>query len=198
MMYGTMTQKKKLENSINFINPVPPKKQRAIVVWMYTSMISLFGILAVMSHTYLEKQRDVRRLHADITVLKQQVSGFEDSAQNKRTLIEQKESLTKEFAELKQVMRSWIPFTVVYGLAPILPHDVRLTQVSITETSLSIEGISRDVYALNAFTEKLDTIPSVKKAHLASLASRETDTGDLTTQFCVKAIVEPTEAQLQW
>lgn len=169
--------------SINFINPIPPRKQKAFIHWFIVSL-SLLGttILGIgfLHYRYLSA---LSQASYDVEVLQSETT-------TGRSLFEQKQQHEKNIAQLETRMRMLqtlknsdvTTLELFQHLTQATPSDICLTSLELSQPSekksesekqqtILIKGLSRTSAAITTFLTKVTAHPSLTTVRITNLTS---------------------------
>lgn len=166
--------------SINFISPVPPKKQQAFALWVYFSFCILALLLAALALLYLRHRNLHTQIASDLEELKKASSLFETYVEQKKALLQEKVMLEERINKLRACTNNAkIPQEFLTNLASITPPSVCLETVQGTlGGTMLIEGVTRDAQAVTSFLNLLNNCPQLSDLTLLSLTPSEEKSPD--------------------
>lgn len=177
--------------SINFINPVPPKKHREVSLWLSSSLVLSICVATVLGY-YSYSVYHVQQEHEqELVQLRVCSNQLETCIAYKKTTTQQRLDLQeriKTLSTMKARMRT--PHTFLSLIADAIPQQVCLTHISgAPEKEIEIEGVAKTARAITQFLKNLQSSNQANDIHLAGLKTIE-DTKRKTTEltFTLKGI----------
>lgn len=162
--------------SINFIDPVPPQKQRALIIWLYSSVVGVLVLLSTMFYIHIQHMRIAHRIAHNVNDLKQHTSQFDTLVKTKQQLENNKKQLDVRLQKLQALHQSsQAPYLLLLELASITPADtICLTNCdAIPGKSVHLEGLAHTVKGVTSFIDDLQKSHLFKDVSLASLITAE-------------------------
>lgn len=174
-------------NNINFINPIPPKKQEEITRWYGFSLILIGLLLSVLISITGFQLWHIKKLHQDYTQLKQAstLSTIESQLiqiKKQETLLENK--MQKINALMQHPKKQKM---LLNKLAEIIPPDVALLQCKLHKDVLELEGHAFTTNAVLSFLHAL-RLAQFKDIHITSMMKENIEHQSNTglVQFAIK------------
>lgn len=158
--------------SINFINPVPPKKQRELTYWVYSScgvFVIWFCILAIVHHQTSFHYRMIKREAQELL----------ETTDQQKNLAHKKEQLCKTKSALDQQLKTLThqrqiataPFQLLADLSRIIPATCCLTSLQAHISGhFMVTGLARNAKAVATFIDLLNSCVHLDDPRLITLA----------------------------
>ena len=157
--------------SINFINPVPPKKQRALTHWFYGSIIIFIFFAIGIGYFSMHYKQIVTQGLQEIEKLKKYAVAFEAFVAKKQSLVNQKKLLEERLQKIKTLNHSTQnPHDLLKAVAIVTPASICLVSINGEPgNSITIEGLAQDPLSVTKFGEMLNANPQLTDLTLAYL-----------------------------
>jgi Tfp pilus assembly protein PilN len=174
--------------SINFIDPVPPHKQKALIIWLYTTAGAMIIFFMVAFYVHLHYLRMSHGLSQDVRDLKLHAVQLETTKQKKVTLEQTKKTLEQRLHKLRTINEnSHAPYSLLLMLATLTPHEVCLTAcVAQPGKTVRLEGLAYTTKAVTVFMEALQNCQAFKEVNLMGLTTTPNPEGHPTIQFAIE------------
>jgi len=157
--------------SINFINPVPPQKQKELTYWFYGSVSLLVVWVCLLGIIYYQNSVHYRLVKQEAHELLETTSQQQSLATKKESLIKIKQALDhqlKVMTHQRQMARA--PFQLLADLARIIPPACCLTNVQADISGhCMITGLARNAKAVATFIDLLNSCVHLDDPRLVTL-----------------------------
>ena len=161
-----------LMKSVNFINPVPPQKQKELGLWFYGSVATLTALIFGLSGLYYHSKKHCCALAYEVKQLQEITQHAKQLASKREKLVVIKEALDRQLhAVSAQRNHAQTPHQILTTIARIIPASCRLTKLEAHPSGeIHIHGESNHAKACAAFLDLLSSCPQINDARLASLS----------------------------
>ena len=171
--------------SINFISPVPPKKQRALLIWLYGSAITFFVMISAVMYTHLLKRETGHRMTTQLTELKTHTTHLQNLKEQNEVLMQEKKMLEERLRRIQKIRhKSNNAFHLVTSLSLLIPQQVCLAEISgVPGKAITLKGFAKTTKAATEFFNKLlVSCPFITDLKLSSIMpAHEQKSGPLFT-----------------
>jgi|SRR5579859_1896731 len=176
--------------SINFIDPVPPQKQKALLTWLYTTAIITFIFIFILFYIHIKHVRISHTLAQDLKDLRQQTAEYDATKKRQQSLEASKKVLEERLHKLRSVHEeSQAPYSLLLMLAMLTPTDICLSSCNVQPGKIAhLEGMARHAKAVTKFIEALHNCQLFKEVRLASLTTSEAE--DSLMHFIIEGVWE--------
>lgn len=166
--------------SINFIKPLPPKKQRLIALWLYSSLFLIIAFLAGATYLQFFRLRQAQQLAEDLGTLQQKSAAFEDYVTKKNVLTKNKLLLEEQLSTLRSFHNQIESMHgLLSALATLTPPTIRLLSLKgKPNETLTIEGFAVNAQAVTQFLQNLSQTEIVQNLKLIHLLPDEEKSPD--------------------
>jgi Tfp pilus assembly protein PilN len=178
-------------NKINFINPLPPKKQEELQRWynqtLYAVGFTLF-ILTSISLYQCWQMTKIRSLFISEKNTMAQITVENDlkKLQEKETTLAQR---IKKIENLETTLKN--PTLFLDKLSELIPADVALLNVKNKKKHFELEGQAFSAHAVMAFVQVLSKDKFFKNVHIVSMAQESVSSlKQKFVRFILKGTVE--------
>lgn len=172
--------------SINFIKPLPPKKQRRLAFWFNGSLFLLTSLIFGLMYFYLIQTQQMYQLQREVHELQKKATLFDEYATRKNELQKNKTFFETQLTTLRsfhhQIEGS---HHLLSSLAVMTPSSICLSSVNGTPGKLlSLEGVALDAHSVTNFLQKFhnDTTSNMKLAYVTP-ASQTSPQGKSLVEF---------------
>jgi Tfp pilus assembly protein PilN len=181
--------------SINFINPVPPQKQKELAYWLYGSIALLMALVTGLMVLHYKGTRHCQLLLREVHQLRELVSQTQPLAAKRDNLARMKQTLDQHLQlTTRQRAQGQIPEQLLTQLARIIPTSCCLTKLeALPNGVLQISGIGHHAKAVATFLDLLSACQQIDDPRLASLspAKKHTSFAIVATWHTTKSDNEP-------
>ncbi len=157
--------------SINFINPVPPKKQRGIILWFYSSLILSATCITFLGYFHIYRTKRAHQLAQDLHELKIKSAEFDEYSNKKRSLQKNRVALEDQLKTLRSFHNHIDhPHALLAMLAALTPSTICLSSIEGNPgKSIVIEGLATNAHAATQFLNKLNNGQQITDLKLSLL-----------------------------
>jgi Tfp pilus assembly protein PilN len=143
--------------SINFISPVPPKKQKALLVWFYGSIFTFLALITVVMYHHLRKRELHQHISNQLTELKERTVQLQALKTKNEQLIQEKKLLQTRLQQVQKIRhKSNNAFHMVTSLSLLIPQAVCLTELTgAPGKTIVLKGVAKSAKAATEFFNKL-------------------------------------------
>ena len=174
--------------SINFIDPVPPHKQKSLIIWLYATVVGVIIFFIIVSYIHLNYLRLSHTLTQDLKDLKHHAAQLETTKQKQQTLEQTKKTLEERLNKLRSINEnSHAPYSLLLMLATLTPHDICLTSCTAQPGKMvRLEGLAHTTKAVTNFMEALHNSQTFKEINLMNLTTSHNTQGQQIIQFVLE------------
>ncbi len=174
--------------SINFIDPVPPHKQKALIIWVYTTAVGIIIFFIIASYVHLNYLRISHTLSQDLKDLQLHAAQLETTKQKKVTLEQTKKTLEDRLHKLRSINEnSHAPYSLLLMLATLTPKEICLTSCTAKPGKMvRLEGLAHTTKAVTAFMDALQNCQAFKEVNLMGLTTTPNPDGQPIIQFIIE------------
>jgi Tfp pilus assembly protein PilN len=164
--------------SINFINPVPPQKQKELTYWFFGSIAILVLLIASLGILHYKSMRHYHGLRQELLQLTEITAQTESLKGKKERLLKIQHSLDQQLHMLAhQRTTGQAPYQLLANLARIIPSSCCLTKLDAqTNGPISIAGIGHNAKAIATFIDLLNACPQLDDPRLTTLTPSQKNT----------------------
>ncbi len=161
--------------SINFIDPVPPHKQRELQFWFYGSAFFIVAIVASMVIIHYTRLRVCSTTIQELSELQDNNIQFERLNSRKKLLLQEQQDIKHRLQSLGTMrQKSGAVHRLFTMLARTTPPDVRLMSIEgEVGGRITIIGEASDAKAAVTFLELLNAATYVDDMHLSSIGEQK-------------------------
>jgi len=164
---------------INFINPLPPKRQRELLWWMRLTVIGSFMIIFSVSFTSFRNLKLIQQLKQTKALLAESVTTFDVISEKKQKLTREMKSLHTFFEQIAKLKtKSKKPLNHLIAFAKSLPAGTTFNSLSLSGKRIEIEGNSSTAGDVILLIQRLTASPyfhAVKLINLKQEGDRPTN-----------------------
>lgn len=177
--------------SINFINPVPPQKQKELTYWFYGSVAMLCVWVALLGVIYYQNALHYRLVQQEAHELLETTSQQKSLVTKKENLLKVKDALDHQLKVMThQRQMASAPFQLLADLARIIPQSCCLTSLQAhISGQCTITGLARDTKAVATFIDLLNSCVHLDDPRLVTL----TPNPHKESAFSIAGTWKPTE-----
>lgn len=161
--------------SINFIDPVPPHKQRELAYWFYGSTFFIIALLVGMIAIHYTRLRICGSTIAQLTELQDNTLQFERLHSRRKVLLQEQQDIKNRLQTLGGMrQKGGAAHRLLTMVARTIPHTVCLTSIEgEVGARIIITGQAEDAKAAVTFLELLNACPYVDDMHLTSIGEQK-------------------------
>jgi Tfp pilus assembly protein PilN len=177
--------------SINFINPVPHQKQKALILWFYGSLLLLILLLGSLTYFYVIRTRACNQLVKKVNELKHQTMVLEALTVENQKLVEAKKKLEEQLQEIKALLHHDLetPHDLMLNLATLIPEHMCLTILDGKPgASIVLEGFAYDAQTITQFLHALQNCPLIANMHLVSITKNSLESSKPLLKFTLQGL----------
>ena len=178
----------KFMNDINFIKPIPPKKQEELIRW-YTRSLLASGILMIMlTGTTIYQVYKLIKLKQHQKQLQQTQSAFTKEQEKLSILQKTHESLEKRIKKIESITDNpKNPALFLEELSKLIPPDVALAQYKQQHKMIELEGQALATQSVMNFLQALNQSQHFKEMQIRSM---QQDTQNADGQSLVRFVIK--------
>ncbi len=161
--------------SINFIDPVPPQKQRELQLWFYGSACFIIALVISMVVVHYARLRICSSTIQELTELQGNNVQFEQFNHRKKMLLKEQQDIQQRLQTLGNMrQKNGAAHRLLTMLARTIPTTVRITNIE-GELGARITMVceAADAKAAVTFLELLNASPYVDDMHLTSIGEQK-------------------------
>jgi Tfp pilus assembly protein PilN len=161
--------------SINFINPVPPQKQKELAYWFFGSIAFLALLVSSLTILHYKSTVHYQALRREIYQLSEITAHTESFLGKKEQLIKVKQALDQQLTLLAhQRTTAQAPYQLLANLARLIPNSCCLTKLEAhTNSQIVIAGIAHNAKSVATFIDLLNACPQIHDPRLTTLKPQD-------------------------
>lgn len=157
-------------NNLNFINPVPPRKEREVRVWFSSTLVLFCAIIVAVSSLHFVQLRMLKKITLEKKSLLNKVQDFDAALEAQHKLKQEEEALTKRLHDIsEQTNNPKNPVEYLTTIAQACAREVEIQSLKIENEGLEIAAQCTNQQEATRFIEKLADSSYFKDLTLTSL-----------------------------
>jgi Tfp pilus assembly protein PilN len=182
--------------SINFIKPIPPKRQQAFAFWLYASLFILIALAITLAYFYINHLSLQAQINSDLEELKKTTASFDTYVTQKKQLQQEKTLLEDRLIKVRACTNNApTPQELLAQLAQITPPSLCLSTLQGTlGGKIIVEGTTHNAQAVTSFLNLLNNCSQLNDLSLTSLAPTEEKSphGEKLMRFSISGVWKST------